>query len=207
MFPSFLTQGQDSSMKKPVEIIEINAVEPEPINDPHYDVKLVRGGLVGDKVHPPGACVKLPERAAIGAIKDGAAIPHGVRSTLILGQFVKAAPSSEPKPAPGQAVAPNIRVKSGSLLQGSRSYTAADPPFHYFGDVVRLLAESDPIPGSLMEAYVRKLSRHRAVVELVIPLSAEGSARLARLRRNPSEPEEGELTAAKRMAELAGVCV
>jgi hypothetical protein len=193
-------------MKTPVEITEIKAVEPDPPNDPYYDVKLVRGGIVGNQVHKAGASVRLPERSAIAAIKAGAAIPHGIRTELVLGQFVPKLPTSEPKPAPGQAHAPNIRVKSGSLLQGSRSYTADDPPFHYFGDVIKLLAEQDPIPGSAMEAHVRKLSRHRAVIETVIPLSSEGKARLARLRRNPMEAMPDELTAAKRILELAGVC-
>jgi hypothetical protein len=192
-------------MKKPVEITEINAVEPDPPNDPYFSVELVRGGIVGNQVHKAGAIAKLPERSAIEAVKAGAAIPHGIRASLILGQFVPVGGSSKPKPVE-QAIAPNIRVVSGSLLQDGRSYGAADGPFHYRGDVIRLLAESSPIPGSAMETYARTLSRHRAVVEPVIPLSAEGSARLARLRRNPVEAMPDELTAAKRVLELAGVC-
>ena len=188
-----------------MEVTAIQADEPDPPHDPYYDVELVHGGLVGNKVHKAGASVKLPERAAIEAVKAGAAKPHGVRATLILGQFAPVAPSLKPAPVQ-QTMAPNVRiVNGGSLLQDGRSFTAADGPFHFRGDVVRLLAESSPIPGSAMETYVRSLSRHRAVIEPVIPLGPEGSARLARLRRNPSEPDPGELAAAKRMAELAGV--
>jgi hypothetical protein len=190
-------------MNKPVEITEINAVEPAPFDDPYYDVELIRGGVVGNKVHPTGARVKLPERAAIGAIKAGAAKPHGVRATIILGQYVPVAPSSKPAPVQ-QTMSPNIRIVSGSLLQDGRSYGPGET-LHYRGDAVRLIAESSPLPGSKMEAFSRTLSRHRAIVEPVIPLRPEDSARLARLRRTPSEPMPDELAAARGMAELLGL--
>ncbi len=191
-------------MKKPVEITEINAAEPDAPNDSYFSVELIRGGIVGNQVHKAGAIAKLPQRAAIEAVKAGAAKPHGVHASIVLGQFVPKTDSSKPKPVE-QATVPNIRVKSGSLLQDGRSYGASDGPFHYRGDPIRLLAEQDPIPGSAMETYVRSLSRTRAVIELVIPLGPEGSARLARLRRNPMEAMPDELAAAKRIFELAGV--
>jgi hypothetical protein len=94
------------------------------------------------------------------------------------------APAPDPEPGP-----PNLRiVNDGSQPQGSRCYTKGDGWFHFRGDVVMALAQSDPVPGSPMADYLSRCARKRPIFESLRELGPEDRERLRYLRHSPYEP-------------------
>jgi hypothetical protein len=189
---------------KATELAPISAEPEAPAQEGYYWVRLPKGGLVGTTVHPPGASVKLPEAAAIEAVKAGGATPHGAFATLALGHDVPKNKPSKPSD-PGAPKEPNAQMVKGTCFVGNRSYGPTDGPFVYPGDLIMRLAEQDPIPGSLMETYVQRLGRNRPVFKSINPLTPAEARRLARLRRTPDEASPAEVASAIRVAELARV--
>lgn len=189
---------------KATEVTAVTSEPESPAQEGFFWVKLPRGGLVGTTVHPPGASVKLPETAAIEAVKAGGATPHGAFAALALGHYVPKNKPSKPSD-PGAPKEPNAQMVKGTCFVGGRSYGPEDGAFYYPGDLVMRLAEQDPIPGSLMETCVQRFGRNRPVFKSISPLTPAETRRLARLRRTPDEATPGEIASAIRVAELARV--
>jgi hypothetical protein len=167
---------------------EVVQAMPRQDEDRHYHVRVKTPFLAGTQWREKGQIVRLPERVAREVCQSGAADPHGLTAAAamwLLGPDV-GAPAPQPKPQEGSDVVfpPNIQLVQGSLFQDGRSYTKDDGPFYFKGDVLRLLALQDPMPGSPTAQRAMSGSRRPPVIKCLAPLSEAAKRRLASLRVN-----------------------
>lgn len=150
----------------------------------YYDVKLKSPVLIGERHRSAGEVVRVPARVARDLCRDGAGEPHSlvasVRRWLTAGLGGAAVEDAPVNPA--LPLQPNIRLISGSLFVGSKSYTKQDGPFYYQGDLLRLLALSDPIRDSPTERHAVAAGRHIPKIKLLVPLTDEENTRLQAMR-------------------------
>jgi hypothetical protein len=113
---------------------------------------------------------------------------------------VEAYRASLPKPVPDTRD-PNIEIVDHFIFQGSKVHTKGDL-LHYNGDIVFMLALSDPVPGSATEEYARRCVRKLPKIKPIYALSLADRQRLSRLRRNPYELSAAELEAERQLREM-----
>ena len=193
---------------KPVEIVTMPEPEPAALSEGLHRMRITDPKThaidVSGRVISPGETGTFTENRAIALYETGSAVPTNLVTHARLWASCEVKRPARPEAA---AMAPegppNVKVVSGSHFQGNRSYIAGEQ-FRFRGDLVRHLAMQSPEPGSAMAEYVRQnCARRMAVIEPIAPLGPEESKRLNRLRRDPLEPNETQLTAAKRLYELA----